>query len=192
GHTLKVEEDGSVSIPSTDEWKQRLAAVANDPEAKLAELNKIFRVDDFIRPVAPFFELFAIVDNDPDKLVPVTPDLLKKCGLDPSAAVQWKVHVENRKVFRRTGDKKDIVTAHTGTARNGWFSDHDRQWLHGKCPHFIKGKTIDLGYVQFVRPSGTHGVRSHLRLRFTPASGKIYGPVGRRDVRDDAGYVEQI
>jgi hypothetical protein len=185
--TLKVEKDGSVSILSTDERKLKLLAAADDPKAKLAELNKMFRVGNLIRPVAPFFELFAILDNAPKKLAPVTPDLLKRCGVDRSA-VQWKVHVENRKVFRRTGDRKDIVTA-----RTRWFSHHDRRWLHGKCAHFIKGKTIDFGYVQFVRPTPTHDLRSHLCLRFTPASGKIYGPARpRHTVSHDAGYVERI
>jgi hypothetical protein len=184
--TLKLGDDGSVSIPSTDERKLRLLA-ADNPKVKLAELNKLFRVGNLIRPVAPFFELFAIVENDPDKLVPVTPELLKSCGVD-SSAVEWNVRVENRKVFRRTGDKYDIVTAGTG-----WFSNHDRRWLRGKCRHFIKGKTIDFGYVQFVRPTPTDGVRSHLRLRFTPAPGKIYGPARpRREVPDDTDYVERI
>jgi hypothetical protein len=183
--SLKVEEDGSASVSSNDERKRKL--LTNDSKLKQAELNTMFRVDNLIRPVAPFFELLAIVDNVPKKLEPVTPDLLQRCGIDPSA-VQWKVHVENRKVFRRTGDEKDIVTA-----RTGWFSNHNRRWLHGKCPHFTNGKTINFGHVQFVRPSATDDVRSHLRLRFTPAPGKIYGRVRRRPgVPDDTGYVEPI
>ena len=183
--TLKVEQDGSVTIPPVADLP-----LADDPKSRRAELKTMFRDDDDlrrIRPVAPFFELFAIVDSDPDRLESVTPGLLKSCGLDPSS-VEWKVSVENRKVFRRTGDKNDIVTADTD-----WFSNHDRQELRGKCAHFIKGKAIDFGYVQFAKPSTTDDVCSRLRLRFTPAAGKIYGPVRRRrDVPDDPVYVEPI
>jgi hypothetical protein len=82
--TLIVAKDGKLTI--------------RDPALEFAEPNDIFRDGPHIRPVAPFFELFAIMEEDQDKLVPVTLHLLKKCQLTlPN--VEWKVHVENRKVF---------------------------------------------------------------------------------------------
>jgi len=161
---LNIAEDGALTI---------------DPLPR-TEVNEMFRDGARIRPVAPFFELF--VEEDPYNLVPVTLDLLHRYGLAP-ADVEWQVHVENRKVFRRTGDEKDKVEA-----RTPWFSDHGRNWLKGTCDNCCE--PINFGYVQFVKPSATDAVASRLRLRFTPAAGKIYGPLSRPgtgDSKDDAG-----
>jgi hypothetical protein len=165
--TLRVAEDGKLSI--------------DDPARQPAEANAIFREGMQIRPVAPFFELFA-VEEDPYHLVPVTSELLHRYGLAPSD-VEWQVHVENRKVFRRTGDVNDKVEATTP-----WFSDHGRNWLKGTSTNCRE--PINFGYVQFVKPSPTGAVASHLRLRFTPAAGKIYGPLpqpGSGDPKNEAG-----
>jgi hypothetical protein len=164
--TLIVAEDGKLTI--------------DDSVRQLAEGNEIFRDGVKIRPVAPFFELFA--EEDPNNLVPVTLELLNRYGLAPSN-VEWQVHVENRKVFRRTGDAKDKVEATTP-----WFNDHGRNWLKGTSANCCE--PINFGYVQFVKPSATDPLASHLRLRFTPAAGKIYGPLsqpGAGDPKDDAG-----
>jgi hypothetical protein len=164
--TLIVAEDGKLTI--------------DDSVRQLAEANEIFRDGVKIRPVAPFFELFA--EEDPNNLVPVTLELLNRYGLAP-ANVEWQVHVENRKVFRRTGDAKDKVEATTP-----WFNDHGRNWLKGTSANCCE--PINFGCVQFVKPSATDPVASHLRLRFTPAAGKIYGPLsqpGAGDPKDAAG-----
>lgn len=131
--------------------------------------NEIFRDGARIRPVAPFFELYAEVE--PDSLVPVTIELLKRYELEPSD-VGWKVHVENRKVLRRTGDLKDKVEATVD-----WFNGHERRQLYGTCENCRE--RIELGSVQFVRPNATSEQASHLRLRFTPPIGRIYGPFPR-------------
>jgi len=172
GRTLIVAKEGKLTI--------------RDPALQRAEPNEIFRDGPHIRQVAPFFELFAIMEEDQDKLVPVTLDLLKKCNLGFSN-VQWKVHVENRKVFRRTGDRKDKVIAATP-----WFGDHAQQWLTGTCDNCLG--SINFGYVQFVEPDLTDQVSSHARLRFTPAPGKIYGPIrGKPDApQDDEPHVIPI
>ena len=61
-----------------------------------------------VRPVAPFVELFAILDGAEDDLVPVTPALLNAAGyrLD---SLQWEVAVANNKAWRRTGDAGDRI-----------------------------------------------------------------------------------
>jgi hypothetical protein len=156
--TLIVGKNGTIKIRR-----------AVDPsQLKPADLNNMFRDGTRIRPVAPFFELFAVTEKD--ELVPLTLDLHKKYQLGP---IEWQVRVENRKVFRRTGDENDRVVADTKI-----FSDHARKQLLGKCPHFIPGAAIDFGSVQFIKPNRRNLVCSQFRLRFTPGAGRIYGPVG--------------
>jgi hypothetical protein len=160
--TLRVANDGKV---------KNLPAAGTDPTP--AELqNEIFRNDDQIRPVAPFFEVFVVTDKKKNSLVPLTFKMLAKHRIDVNK-IAWKVRVENRKVYRRTGEKRDIVKVETK-----WFTGHRRKRLKGRCDNFIKGETIDFGFVQFIKPSqGNDAVTSRIRLRFTPGPGKIYGPL---------------
>jgi len=118
-----------------------------------------------IRPVAPFLEAFAVTDKG--ELVPLTVPLLKSLGLEP-AAISWRVTVANRKVARRTGDENDAVKADTG-----WFSNHHVTHLRGHSPHFVSDKSIAFGSVRYIRPTQRF---PEIRLRFTPATGAIYGP----------------
>jgi hypothetical protein len=119
-----------------------------------------------IRPVAPFLEVWARVEGD--EWVPLTLDLLSENRLKP-ADVQWQVTVANRKVARRTANPDDEVSAQTPS-----FSTHQAQPLRGHCRNFVNGDaSIDLGQVQFIKPTAKH---PEIRLRFTPAQGKIYGP----------------
>jgi hypothetical protein len=124
-----------------------------------------------IRPVAPFVELFAITDAG--EQVPVTLELLRE--LDARVKVEWSVDVANRKVERRTGDPHDRVIA-----RLNWFSDHEIHPLEGECPNFISGGKIRFGDVRYIKPNDEY---PHIRLRFTPAAGLIYGPHG--ETRED-------
>lgn len=118
-----------------------------------------------IRPVAPFLELFAITDEQPDRLVPVTPALLEKAGLS-AENVRWNVKVGNLKIYRRTGDANDKIEAEVTV------NDHTAHLLLGQCHNFHHGKSLPLGKVQAIAPSGEF---PGLRLRFTPAQGKVYG-----------------
>ena len=120
-----------------------------------------------IRPVAPFIEVWARVDDATD-FVPLTTELLAAHGATPSDVV-WSVTVANRKVERRTGQAGDRVDATTGT-----FSDHRRRSLDGHSPHFLsETHVIDFGSVRYIKPTRAH---PEIRLRFTPAKGLIYGP----------------
>src|SRR5262249_39775716 len=92
-----------------------------------------------------------------------------------------KVHVENRKVFRRTGDENDIVKYED----RDWFRGHEVRRLFGRCANF-NGESIEFGQVQYinpdrswqyVKPDQTCATSSHIRLRFTPPKGMIYGPI---------------
>jgi hypothetical protein len=119
-----------------------------------------------IRPVAPFLEVWALVDRE--QWVPLTLDLLRENGLTP-AEVHWQVSVANRKVARRTANPDDEVSAKTPR-----FSTHLAQRLEGHCRNFLSAdRSIDFGRVQYLKPTPTH---PEIRLRFTPARGHIYGP----------------
>jgi hypothetical protein len=137
-------------------------------DEKTGEINRKTRprsiefktADGRIRPVAPFLEVWARVDDDPT-LVPLTVDLLRKCGAS-AADISWNVRVGNRKVERRTGNKGDRVDAETGA-----FSTHAPQALRGHSPHFLsKRHFIDFGHVRYIRPNKPH---PEIRLRFMPA-----------------------
>src|ERR1700752_1222006 len=140
----------------------------------------IFKVDGKIRPVAPFLEVFAVLENSPkkkkapEKLVQLDRALLKKLGAT-RAKIEWRVSVANRKVMRRTENPDDMVAADTG-----WFSDHRKHVLKGTCKNFVPGGSIDFGHARFICPNDRFG---EIRLRFTPAQGLIYGPhkTGKQD-----------
>jgi hypothetical protein len=117
-----------------------------------------------IRPVAPFLEVWAVTSKD--SLVPLTLELLAENGLGPSD-VKWEVRVGNIKIFRRTGERNDKILASTGR-----FSDHALHELEGQCRNFRTGKVLPLGSVRYIRPTEEF---PEIRLRFTPAHGKVYG-----------------
>ena len=117
-----------------------------------------------IRPVAPFLQVFAITDED--ELVPLTDKLLKEANLK-FEDISWSVTVGNHKAFRRTGAIEDKIDAVVPA-----FRDHEIHLLIGKCDNFIAGKTLPLGSVQFIRSTADI---PGIRLRFTPAEGKVYG-----------------
>ncbi|MEW6737913.1 MAG: hypothetical protein AB1489_41935 [Acidobacteriota bacterium] len=134
-----------------------------------------------IRPVAPFLEVFVRTDTHPDELVPLTLDLLKSEGLSVKN-ISWKVKVGNIKVFRRTGKVEDKIIARLQN-----ITDHKSHDLLGQCDNFLPGKTLPLGSVRFINPTPQF---PQIRLRFTPAGGKVYGSNLKRhtsptEVEDD-------
>ena len=125
------------------------------------------RTGEHIRPVAPFLEVWARVDDEPE-LVPLTTTLLAEHGCSV-ADLAWSVQVGNRKAERRTGDPGDRIEAQVGP-----FSDHGAHALHGHSPNFLSPERfVSFGSVRFIRPTAAH---PEIRLRFTPAKGLIYGP----------------
>jgi len=119
-----------------------------------------------IRPVSPFLEVWALLAGS-DELVPLSADLLKEANATP-ADVRWSVHVGNIKAFRRTGDKGDQILAAVGP-----FSDHDPKPLLGTASNFLPNKSIPFGSVRYIKPNPQF---PQIRMRFTPAAGKVYGP----------------
>ncbi|WP_375575170.1 hypothetical protein [Paracidovorax oryzae] len=129
-----------------------------------------------VRPVAPFLEVFARLASAPDELVPLTLDLLAAEGL-PVSALSWDVAVGNIKVFRRTHDASDRIEAAVNDLRG-----HAVHRLEGRCAHFLPGKVLPLGLVQFIRPTEAF---PQIRLRFTPAGGHVYGSALQRQTGPD-------
>lgn len=120
-----------------------------------------------IRKVAPFLELWAVVESPAgEQLVPVTLSLLDQHGWAPED-LRWTVEVANRKVQRRTGRDADAVTAHVSE-----ISDHGSHLLIGTSASFVPGGTIPFGSVRYLRPTDEF---PEIRFRFTPADGLIYG-----------------
>jgi len=124
-----------------------------------------------VRPVAPFLEVFAITDENPELLIPLTTDLLSEAGLSIKD-ISWHVDVGNIKLFRRTQCPEDKIKA---TIEN--ITSHERIELNGKCDNFRKGKMLPLGHVQFVKPNNEF---PEIRFRYTPAAGKVYGTSKKR------------
>ena len=118
-----------------------------------------FKENGKVRPVAPFFELWAEFDGGRFEHL--------KQNMLGDAKLEWCVEVENRKVFRRTYNKDDIVKTEAE-----WFSDHAPHKLEGKCKNFVDGASIDFGEVRYIKPNNDY---PHIRLRVMPAAGRIYG-----------------
>jgi hypothetical protein len=119
-----------------------------------------------VRPVAPFLEVFAILDSAPDELVPLTAALLHSEGYSLSD-LHWEVELANIKLFRRTGDVNDRIHAKLPHIR-----DHKRHPVLAESANFLPGKKLPLGHVQYIRPTDEF---PEIRLRFTPAGGHVYG-----------------
>ena len=92
----------------------------------------VFRGGHHIGPVALFLEVFA--RTAPDRIEPLTIDLLRGHGLSP-ADVRWTVGIGNIKAFRRTGDQGDKAIA-----RLARISDHAAHPLETTAPNFLPGK----------------------------------------------------
>lgn len=136
-----------------------------------------------IRPVAPFLEVFARTTEHPDELVPLTLDLLQREGLSLDH-LTWSVEVGNIKVYRRTNDQNDKILASVEHLK-----DHKRHALKGHCKNFLSGRTLALGWVQFIKPTPNY---PEIRLRFTPAAGNVYGSSLERHVDNKTLQLDPI
>ncbi len=145
------------------------------------EVKSIADKDGKIHPVAPFLEVFAITDDDPENLVPLTTDLLKKAGLAVED-IKWDVDVANIKIFRRTNDPADKIEA---KIKN--ITSHEKQPLLGKCKNFLPGKNLPLGNVQFIAPTKE---QPEIRFRYTPGAGKVYGSRTKRQKSENSEPVD--
>ncbi len=170
--SLRENEDGSIS-------------------AFLPDPNSIRFRDEggALRPVAPFFELWARVhdpDNGEEYETPVTLDFLRAQGLSLKN-IRYTVAVGNQKAERRTGDAACGFRARVEIAGEDFspkpllaFSPHTSE----QQPMVYEHSPIPLGHIRAIKPvegfdtpPGSDPVdRSILRLRFMPPKGEVYGP----------------
>lgn len=164
--------------PKTGKIKAYIPEKVNFKEGKSVEDQ-----DSKIHPVAPFLEVFAITDQDPDHLVPLTTDLLEEAGLS-LADISWDIDVANIKLFRRTNNDADKIKAEV-RCLNG----HEAVALEGNCENFRKGKHLPLGTIQFVRPTKKF---PEIRLRYTPGPGRVYGAKKKRKVSETKEQADPV
>ena len=175
--TLRENDDGSVSayLPDPDTIRFRDEGGA-------------------LRPVAPFFELWARMhdaESGEAYETPVTLDFLKAQRLSLKH-IRYTVTVGNQKAERRTGDAACGFRARVEIAGEDFspkpllaFSPRTSE----QQPMVYEHNPIPLGSIRAIHPvpgqdepvKGQPVDRSILRLRFTPPKGEVYGP-------PDAGY----
>jgi hypothetical protein len=138
-----------------------------------------FRDGNLLRPVAPFFELWAKLENQDDP-VPLTGTLLQASGGSPDG-VTYTVTAANRKAARRSRNDSCAFSAQIQVVG----SDHSRHTLLasslGAQALVSPAQPIPLGQFQAIRstPATAMGVDlDQLRVRFTSAKGLVYGPPG--------------
>ena len=152
------------------------------------------RDGDLIRPVAPFFEIWALVGergSPPSQWQeePLTPKLLRRSGVD-EAVLTIEIDAKNRKAARRRSDDALVFGTFPPVSIKG--DDHNVYALLGTSPPnaanpmIPPGRSIPLGNVQIMRsreqpkrgttPWADAVNVEIIRFRFTPARGDFYGP----------------
>jgi hypothetical protein len=152
------------------------------------------RDGDLIRPVAPFFEIWALVGEPGSppsqwREEPLTPKLLQACRTDESA-LTIQIDAKNRKVARRMVDDNLVFGTFPPLVVRG--DDHSVQTLRGTSPPdapvamIPDGQLIPLGTIQVLRSrdhpkdSGAEWENAVnvevIRFRYVPARGRFYGP----------------
>lgn len=134
-----------------------------------------FKDADGFRPLCPFFEVHAAWTVGGERHTgPLTTEVLAAAGTE-LAAVRWEVEVANLKAHHCTLSPGDRIEAAVELAGD----DHLRRPLEGRSPQGAdrplvpQGRHVPLGSVQVIRPDDRF---PGLRLRFTPATGAVYGP----------------
>lgn len=161
-----------------------------------------FRDNFKLRPVAPFFELWAKVRKTADNSlfeVPLTLALLEQFG-GSLEGLTYHVTAANRKAERRTGDSSCGFVARLDVRGN----DHRRRQLLASSPQTVGGESlvsdanpIPVGFFQVIKPiravaaPDADGAADPLvvpsvkemdvdlgvlRVRFTPGKGEAYAP----------------
>jgi hypothetical protein len=128
------------------------------------------------RPVCPFFELhgeWIATDGSTDS-GPVTPQILAMFGLT-ARDIKWRVEVGNLKPFHYTLEFDDRIAATIELPGDVTERQDCRATSapDASKPLVPAGQFLALGSVQLTKPSERF---PGFRLRFTPATGRVYGP----------------
>jgi hypothetical protein len=150
-----------------------------------------FRDGALIRPVCPFFELWALVGapgSAPDtwRETPITPALLSQHGASVSS-LTLRIDARNLKAARRTGNPAHGFGTSPPVEIAG--DDHGAHVLFGTSPGrnprmIPSGRSIPLGSVQMLRSTPNQPAAAWtgivdlevIRWRFTPGRGRFFGP----------------
>ncbi|MBR0755539.1 hypothetical protein JQ604_25445 [Bradyrhizobium jicamae] len=180
--------DGETSIAPA--WT--IAVQPDGSPAPFMPDSVTFRDGDLIRPVAPFYEIWARIGDAGDppanwRDVPLTPALLQANGL-ALAALQIKVTAQNLKAARRTSNKQlafgtfpPLAVSATNNARIPILGTSPTTATNPMIP---VGRSIPLGSIQILRSVPQPGNEpwsdsvnvETLRFRYMPATGLFYGP----------------
>ena len=170
------------------------------------------RDGELIRPVAPFFEIWALTGEPGSPRSrwhkePLTPALLKKCRTDESA-LTVQIDAKNRKAARRMLNADLVYGTFPPVSVRG--DDHDAHTLFATSPPGVvipmipNGRNIPLGGIQIIRsrkqPTDSGAPWENevdvevIRFRFTPGRGRFYGPPeAALDAGEDHGIaVEEV
>jgi hypothetical protein len=144
--------------------------------------NIRFRDGAFLRPVAPFLELWCrVMEAGDEDERPMTLGLLERAGVS-EANLTFRVTAANKKAERRTNDpscgfQAQVVVVGTDHAPKPLLAISPNR--PDSQPLVLSDRPIPLGHVQVIRPikaSEMGADLSAIRLRFTPAGGEVYGP----------------
>lgn len=169
----------------------------------------ILRDGALLRPVAPFLELWAltgdaqsIADLTP---LPVTTALLAANGAT-TASLGFTVEAMNRKAERRSPRGAGIDPAHLrfGTFPPATVPGNDHRGIDllatsppdAPRPMIPRGRNIPLGRFQVLRPAPQPAAPPWpaeiridvVRVRFTPARGRFYGPPAAAEPVEGAAF----
>lgn len=175
GSSAQPMENYELAEPGADGWHPLVPAETLQVNGTTGEIEGSvvpgavqFRdANDAIKPVCPFIEVWAQFDGA-GPLRPLSARDLEQMGLG-AGDIRWRVQAANRKAERRTGRSRDAVLADTGL-----FSDHASKSLNGRAENFKPGAIIPFGAARYIAPNDMF---PEIRLRFTPAAGKVFGPV---------------
>jgi hypothetical protein len=180
--------DGETTIAPT--WS--LNVLPDGSVIPVLPTELIFRDGDLIRPVCPFFEVWAVIDDDANtasngREVPLTPALLEQHRMKVSD-LTIRVEAHNLKAARRTrnaalgfGTYPPVEIAGDNFGSVALFGVSPP---NVRRPMIPRGRNIPLGTVQVLR-SQSNPLDAEwkeildlevIRLRFTPGRGRCYGP----------------
>lgn len=151
-----------------------------------------FRDGELFRPVAPFFELWV---RTAEGEAPMTSEWLEQQS-GSLANLIYTVTAANRKAERRTQDPLCGFSATIQVRGN----DNGVMPLQASSPKrsgaLVKSSApIALGSFQVIRPAPGTAMDvdlSVLRVRFTPASGQVYGPSTATTAPDETGRIHEL
>ncbi len=173
------------------QWSLRILPDSSVEPYMPAEMS--FRDGELIRPVAPFFEIWARMgsvgsNSSSWRDVPLTPALLQQFNI-PQANLMLQVDAQNRKAAHRAsnsllrfGTFPPVVLAADNHAITPLLGVSPPE---ATTPMIPRERNIPLGAIQFLRSKPQPEIGKAwlaevnveiFRFRFTPARGRIYGP----------------